>query len=119
MSDKDAITAAVQAYIDGCANGDDTRLKEGFHPDARMFGRVGEDRYDVPIFPNMSEMVVGQPVGPYKQNIALIDVSGEAAVVKLEESGFWGQDFVDYFILNKIEGGWQIVGKSFHHVGPS
>jgi hypothetical protein len=39
--------------------------------------------------------------------------------VKLAESRFWGLDFVDYFLLSRIDGEWQIVAKSFHSTGPS
>jgi hypothetical protein len=32
---------------------------------------------------------------------------------------FWGQDFIDYFLLSRIDGKWQIVAKSFSHSGES
>ena len=80
MSGKDAITSAVQAYIDGCANGDDTPLKEGFHPDARMFGAVGSDRYDIPIFGGMDEAVAHQPTVNHESRILSIDVEGKLTV---------------------------------------
>src|SRR3954470_12753200 len=47
--DYDAIAATVQLYIDGSAQGDAAKLTEGFHPDAQMYGAVGDDRYDEPI----------------------------------------------------------------------
>src|SRR5918911_1338048 len=49
IDDYDAIAATVQLYIDGSAQGDAGKLSEGFHPDAQMYGAVGEDRYDEPI----------------------------------------------------------------------
>ena len=45
----DAIAAAVQLYIDGVAQGDAAKVAEAFHPDAQMYGAVGDHRYDMPI----------------------------------------------------------------------
>jgi putative lumazine-binding protein len=49
IDDYDAIAATVQLYIEGSARGDAAKLSEGFHPDAQMYGAVGDDRYDEPI----------------------------------------------------------------------
>jgi hypothetical protein len=47
--DNDAIAATVQMYIDGSAQGDTAMLSAAFHPDAQMYGAVGDHRYDEPI----------------------------------------------------------------------
>ena len=119
ISDVEAITAKIDGYVRGCQTGDGTHLKEAFHPDARMFGHVGPDRYDVPIFGGMDAAVAHQPTVDHDAKILSIDVSGDAACVKLAEARFWGQDFIDYFLLSRIDGEWQIVAKSFDHSGPS
>jgi hypothetical protein len=119
VTDVEAITAKVEAYVEGCKTGDGVHLQAAFHPDARMFGAVGPDRYDVPVFGGMDAAVAGQPVGEYEATIVSIDVTGDAACAKLAESGFWGQEFVDYFLLSRIDGEWQIVAKSFAHLGAS
>ena len=119
ITDVEAITAKIDGYVRGCQTGDGTHLKEAFHPDARMFGHVGPDRYDVPIFGGMDAAVAHQPTGDHDARILSIDVTGDAACVKLAESGFWGLDFVDYFLLSRIDGEWQIVAKSFMSTGSS
>jgi len=119
ISDADQIATKINGYVRGCETGDETHLKGAFHPDARMFGKVGADRYDVPVFGGMSAAVAQNPVGPYSAKVLSIDVEGDAAAVKVAESGFWGQDFIDYFLLSRIDGEWQIVAKSFDHSGPS
>ncbi len=43
-----AVRAVVQLYIDG-AQGDAAKLKQAFHPDARMFGHIGDMATYVPI----------------------------------------------------------------------
>src|SRR3954469_21974184 len=119
ITDAEQIAEKINDYIQGCTTGDGTHLKGAFHSDARMFGAVGADRYDVPIFGGMDAAVADQPVGEYDTRILSIDVSGDAAAVKLAESRFWGQDFIDFFLLSRIDGKWQIVAKSFDHIGPT
>jgi hypothetical protein len=119
ITDAGRIAAKIDGYVRGCQTGEGRYLKEAFHPDARMFGSVGPDRYDIPIFGGMDEAVGHQPTGDHDAKILSIDVEGDAACVKLAESRFWGQDFIDYFLLSRIDGDWQIVAKSFDHSGPS
>ena len=119
ISDAEQIAAKIDGYVRGCQTGDGTYFKEAFHPDARMFGHVGDDRYDVPIFGGMDAAVAHQPTGDHDAKILSIDISGDAACVKLAESRFWGLDFTDYFLLSRIDGEWQIVAKSFDNSGPS
>ena len=118
-TDTEQITSKIDGYTEGCKTGDSTHLKGAFHPDARMFGAVGPDRYDIPIFGGMDTAVANQPTVDHDSRILSIDVDGDAACVKLAESRFWGQDFVDYFLLSRIDGEWQIVAKSFNHSGAS
>jgi Putative lumazine-binding len=113
ITDAQQITDKVHGYIQGCQTGEESHLKAAFHPDARMFGSVGDDRHDVPVLGGMSAAVAAQPTGEYDHNILSIDVEGDAACVKLAESGFWGLDFIDYFLLSRIGGEWQIVAKAF------
>lgn len=119
LTDAEQITEKINGYVQGCETGEGVHFKAAFHPDARMFGHVGPDRYDEPIFGGMDVAVANQPAGKYDTRILSVDISGDAAAVKLAESGFWGQDFVDFFLLSRIDGEWHIVGKSFDHVGPT
>lgn len=119
-TDREAITATVQLYIDGSADGDVEKLKQAFDERAWMFGALGGERVDVPIT-SMTEMVAAQPMdaaGTYEARIGAVVSTGEAATVTVEESGCWGAvSFVDYFLLSRIEGNWKIVAKSFAHTG--
>ena len=119
ITDAEQIAQKIDGYTQGCKTGDGTHLKAAFHPDARMFGAVGADRYDIPIFGGMDEAVAHQPTVDHTARILSIDVEGDAACVKLAESGFWGMDFIDYFLLSRIDGEWQIVAKSFDNSGQS
>ena len=119
IDDFDAISRVVQVFIEAEAQGDVAKFAEAFHPDARMFGAVGTDRYDVPIFGGMDEAVAHQPTVDHDAKILSIDVEGDTACVKLAESRFWGMDFIDFFLLSRIDGEWQIVAKSFAVTGQS
>jgi len=67
----------------------------------------------------MDEAVAHQPTVNHDARILSIDVEGDAACVKLAEARFWGQDFIDFFLLSRIDGEWHIVAKAFDHIGPS
>src|SRR4051812_28011006 len=47
-TERDAIAAVMQHYIDGSAEGDASKLKQAFHPEARMYGSLGGQRMDIP-----------------------------------------------------------------------
>ena len=119
ITDAEQIAAKIDGYVEGCRTGQATHLKEAFHPDARMFGTVGTDRYDVAIFGGMDAAVAQNPTVDHDAKILSIDVEGDAACVKLAESRFWGLDFIDFFLLSRIDGEWQIVAKSFAVTGQS
>jgi hypothetical protein len=119
-TDREAITSAVQLYVDGASTGDVAKLKEAFHQKAWMFGSFGGQRVDMPIA-QMFDMVVSQPMnsdGSYSARVTSVEQVGDVATATLEESGCWGAvSFVDFFALARIDGSWKIVNKVFAHTG--
>jgi hypothetical protein len=119
-TERDAITAVVQLYIDGSADGDASKLEQAFHADARMYGSAGGQRMDIPIT-ELYKFIDGNPMnssGNYEAGVTLVDQVGDSAIARLDESGCWGSvSFVDFFSLAKIDGRWQIVNKVFAHTG--
>ena len=119
-TERAAIEASVQLYIDGASKGEPEKLKRAFHEEAWMFGSVSGQAYDVPIG-QMIDMVTSQPLdsdGSFKARITDVEQIGDAATVRLEEDGCWGNiSFVDFFALRKIDGAWKIVNKTFAHTG--
>jgi hypothetical protein len=69
-ADNTTIAGTVQLYIDGVGKGDTAKLEQAFHPDARMYGSVGDQRIDIPI-KEMIAMAATQPA----------DVDGSASCV--------------------------------------
>src|SRR4051794_1402146 len=114
----DQITAVVQLYVEGAREGDAEKLRTAFHPEARMWGSLGGQRFDVPISA-MIEMLDGKPVdvdGSYVATITSCEQTEDTAEVTLAEKGFWGTvSFVDFFSLARIDDEWTIVNKTFVH----
>lgn len=118
IDDYDAIKAVVQKYIDGSATGEAATMAQAFHPEARMFGALGSQRFDIPI-QQLFKLAAEMPMGPnYRARISALKQVGDAADVTLLEEGCWGDvSFVDFFSLTRINGEWKIVGKTFAHTG--
>ena len=114
------ITHAVDLYVQGVREGNADKLREAFHPDARMWGSLGGQRVDIPIA-EMIAMFDGKPAdvdGSYRAEVTSVEQNEDVASAVLVEEGFWGTvSFVDFFSLAQIDGAWQIVNKSFVHTG--
>ena len=82
ITDAEQIAEKIDGYVRGCQTGDDTALKGAFHPDARMFGAVGPDRYDIPIFGGMDAAVANQPTVDHDARVLSIDVEGDECTVR-------------------------------------
>ena len=119
VDDYDAICRVLQLCTEGEAKGDVTKLQEAFHADARMFGAISGERFDVPI-EELFALAESEPAdtGSYRSRILSVQQTGDAAVGVVAEEGYWGSvSFVDYFQLARIDGGWKIVCKLFTHTG--
>ena len=119
VDDYDAISRVVQLCLDGEATGDVTKLREAFHEDARMFGCLAGDRFDVPISA-LIELSASSPAdtGRYRSRILSVHQTGDAALATVAEEGYWGTvSFIDYLSLSRINGQWRIVNKLFAHTG--
>src|SRR5437660_11687726 len=106
-TEREAITATIQLYLDGASKGDAAKLNEAFHDQAWMFGSAGGQRMDMPIG-QMIEMASAQPLdsdGSYAAGIVSIQQVGDGALARVDEGGGWGGvSFTDYFVPAKIAG---------------
>ena len=117
VDDYDAICRVLQLCTEGEAKGDVAKLREAFHADARMFGSLAGERYDVPIA-ELFSLAESSPAdtGSYRSRVLSVQQTGDAAVGVVAEEGYWGSlSFIDYFLLARIDGGWKIVCKLFAH----
>jgi hypothetical protein len=118
------IQALIEAsYINGAFNDLDTKtMREGFHPVFRIHG-VQEDGglRQLPIEEWIAaiEKRKGSPdFDPadqkWEHRFALIDVTGSAAVAKIELFKDSRHVYTDYLSLLKLKGGWTITDKVYH-----
>lgn len=113
----------MSAYVEGIHNhGDAAEIEKGFHPCFVLPG-IGADSSTVTLLPifTWKEMVKASKekamgVKPPRTDCRFIsiDVTGTAAVAKIE---LWRGErliFTDYLTLYKFREGWRLVGKIYH-----
>lgn len=125
QKEKDIIKEIIQnAYVDGlCNNADAEAVKQGFHSGFTLLG-IGEENtmWEVPIYNWIEYAKNGKKKGfkySFQNELTtiqfqFIDVSGTAAVAKIDfiEGGI--VKTVDYISLLKFKDGWKIVSKIFY-----
>ena len=107
--------AAVQRYVDGCVTADADAVRDAFAEGACMWGWLGAEFVSM-TGAEFAERVVAPaaPAGPeYASEIHGIDVAGAVAHAVLDERGFLGADFRNFFGLVRRDGEWRIVSKVF------
>ena len=123
-TDKDLILKTIdKAYVQGLQNGKDIEnIKKGFHPGFNLLGVDQNDNLTkLPIY-TWYDMVEGRiaagkkPEVETKAKYPLVDITGKAAVVKVELYREDKMIFTDYLSLYKFEEGWRIVSKIYHRM---
>src|ERR671911_733149 len=91
-AEQTAIREVVEAYIDGSRSGDADQLRRAFHPDARMYGSIAGQRFDLPI-EEFFALASRQPAdvdGTYEARIVSTEQVGDAATAAIEETRLLG-----------------------------
>ncbi|MFO7938689.1 MAG: nuclear transport factor 2 family protein [Bacteroidales bacterium] len=123
-AEKEAIKEVIQnSYVDGLQNnGDVDIIREGFHPGFNLLGVRQNALTKYPIYSwleSFQKRKFANPNPPTDEQkvtskYLLIDITGNAAMAKIE---LWRNDvrlFTDYLQLYKFEEGWRIVSKIYH-----
>jgi hypothetical protein len=114
LSEYEAIARAVQHYIDGGRSGRGEDMKPAFHPDATIFGYVGDELFAGPIQGLFDWNDQNGPATELQAHIASIDIFGTVATVRLELDNWTGHRFTDLFTLLRVDGEWKIMNKVFY-----
>ena len=118
--DVEAVKAVVKsAYVDGVhARGDVALMRAGFHPSFRMLtlrdGAVTPvtlDEWAGRIEKGAADRSAPRP--EIRHEFTSVDVTGDAAVVRLELHRGGRHAFTDYLSLYRFPDGWKIVSKTF------
>jgi hypothetical protein len=114
-ADEREVRAALEHYLAGHATGDGAHFKMVFHPDSKLyFNRDGQ--FSTRTSAEYIAGASGKPAADEaqrKRRIASVDVTGDAAMAKVELD-YPTVFFTDYFNLLKVDGKWLIVNKTFH-----
>ena len=114
VSEYDAITNAVQHYIDGAKSGKGDDMKPAFHEDATIFGYAGSDLMAGPIQQLFAWNDENGPANEIQARLTSIDLADTVATVRLEIDNWTGHRFTHFFTLLKVDGEWKIINKVFH-----
>lgn len=114
-SEEAAVREAIQHYFRGHATGQGEHFRKVFHTDSKLFfvrdGKVTQWTAEEYI-----SRATGKPPedeAQRKRSIDSIDISGNAAFVKLTLD-YPKVVFTDYMSMLKVDGRWVIVNKTFH-----
>lgn len=114
QAEEAAVRQAIEHYFRGHATGDGQHFRKVFHPEAKLFWmRDGKFTQRT-----SEEYIAGAPGKPApdeaqrKRSIEKIDITGNAAVVKVLLD-YPSARLTDYMSMLKMDGEWKIVNKTF------
>jgi hypothetical protein len=122
-TEEDAIKSLInKAYIEGLQNGGDlSPTRETFWPgfDLLVFKTSVIEKLPIYNWIKITEERRAKEKTPPNTpkvtcNYLFVDITGSAAVVKLELFRGTEKLFTDYLSLYKLDTGWKIVGKIYH-----
>lgn len=120
-ADETAIKGVItSAYIEGIQNrGSIDDIRKGFHPSFTMLRVIDNEVKPLPIeewITNLEKARKDTPATTVRTEgtFLSVDVTGTAAVVKLELTRAGKKTFTDYLVLAKFTEGWRIISKSFY-----
>lgn len=120
-ADETAVKQVVtSAYVEGIHNrGSVDAIRKGFHPTFNMLRMADNEIKPLPIeewITNLEKAKKESTNPPVKTEgkFVNVDITGNAAVVKLELYRENKKIFTDYLVLYKFNEGWRIVSKTFY-----
>ncbi len=123
--DKEAIKKTIQmAYVEGLQNeGDVKKIDAGIHPGFNLLGIGEKDQmWNLPIekwkVSTLAKKEKGELPKKKEKEVTIkflsVDVTGTAAVAKIEFYIGEKLTYVDYISLYKFESGWKMVNKIYY-----
>lgn len=124
QDEKEAIIKVIDAsYVQGIQNRKNVEnIEKGFHPGFNLLGVDNQDNLTkYPIYTwsaNIGRAVeAGQmPETTTTAKYPMIDITGNAAIAKVELYRDGKQIFTDYLSLYKFDDGWKIVSKIYYRI---
>ena len=107
------IETTIQKYIDGARAGDPDLMREAFLADATVRGSYGGRPVDWTLQAFCDAVAKGGPAPDLVATIAAVEVSGTAAMARLEAVNWRGTRYTDFFVLLRRGDEWRIASKVF------
>ena len=111
----------VRAYVEGIhKESDPEKIRSGFHSDFTMFVNADEGIIKVTRDEWIARIEEGKRKNPdrprpeVRHEFSSVDVTGGAAVARIEIFRDGKHTFTDYLSLYRFDDGWRIIGKIFH-----
>jgi hypothetical protein len=117
--EEEAVKQVVNsAYLEGIHNrGEVAAIRKGFHPSFNMLRLTDNNIAPLPIEEWIANLEKNKAQStPFIKTVGKfinVDVTGNAAVVKLELYREEKKIFTDYIVLYKFTEGWRIVSKTY------
>ncbi|HEX8846540.1 MAG TPA: nuclear transport factor 2 family protein [Pyrinomonadaceae bacterium] len=114
-SEEAAIRETIQNYFQGHATGNGEHFRKAFHTDAKLFF-IRDGKLTQWTAEEYISRASGKPAADEaqrKRKIDSIDISGNAAIVKITLD-YPKVVFTDYMSMLKIDGQWKIINKTFY-----
>ncbi|MEN8245562.1 MAG: nuclear transport factor 2 family protein [Thermodesulfobacteriota bacterium] len=114
----DQIQQTIQYYFDGLYHSDAKKIKKAFHPSSQVSGFF-DGNLSIMSLEQFIDFVKATPAPAengeaYDMKIVSIDITGNEAVVKVEDL-YLSLRFTDYLSLLKIDNNWLIVNKVYYY----
>ena len=113
-AEEEGVRKTVELYFQGHATGNGDFFRKAFHTEAKVFG-MREGKLMQRTSEEFAAGASGKPSADEaqrKRTIESIDITGNAAVVKVVLD-YPTIKFTDYFTLLKIDGEWKIMNKTY------
>jgi hypothetical protein len=107
------IEATIGKYIDGARAGEPGLMRAAFSADATVRGSYDGKPVDWTLQAFCDVIAKGGPAPDLEARIAAVEVSGTAAMARLEAVNWRGTRYTDFFVLLRRDGEWRIASKVF------
>lgn len=121
MEKKAVMNVVEEAYVKGVhADPNGEAMRKGFHADFIMFIQDGEKINKVTREEWITRIEAAKAKNPdapkpvVKHEFPSVEISGKAAIVRVELHRDGKHVFTDFMSLYKFEDGWKIIAKTFY-----
>jgi hypothetical protein len=107
------IEKTIGKYVEGARTGDPGLMRDAFLTEAMVRGSYGGKPVDWTLQEFCDLIAKGGPAPDLEARIATVEISGTAAMARLEAVNWRGTRYTDFFVLLRRNGGWRIASKVF------